>query len=142
MRQYNPKVVFFDAASIWEAGSKNINMMRQAIRHCIENGIAVVLILRNERVLRYMPPPDRLVNVWAHPSEEQHYIVETKPNIGEEEIAPFEFWHDGSRWISDALAKKILDKIPERKTVYDKPGIAPNMDDVLSDFSSHDVFNQ
>jgi hypothetical protein len=120
------KVVIFDAEFLGEINNKNINILKIVLRHCKTKNIAVALILSNDKILNYLPTPDRLVNIWKKGNDRFNYIVEPEARLGEDDIKPFSLELKEGQWKSETLPRDTLRKIPERNCKNPKPGISPS----------------
>jgi hypothetical protein len=139
LREHPAKVVIFDAESVWDGGSRSIAMLKSAIRHCIANDIAVIVILRDGKFLRGLPTPDRLIHIWKKGEDRFRYIVETESDHGDAEVEPFELWAENSTWESETVSPDVLSQIPERENHNKKPGIDTSMKSLFDDLPAGDM---
>ncbi|MEI8248731.1 MAG: hypothetical protein WCI51_23080, partial [Lentisphaerota bacterium] len=139
MREHPAKVVLFDAESVWDGGSRSIALLKSAIRHCIANDVAVIVILRDGKFLRGLPTPDRLIQIWKKGEDRFRYIVETESDHGCTEVEPFELWAENSTWESRTVSPDVLIELPGRENHNKKPGIDPAMNSLFDDLPAGDM---
>ena len=139
MREHPAKVVLFDAESVWDGGSRSIALLKSAIRHCIANDVAVIVILRDGKFLRGLPTPDRLIHIWKKGEDRFRYIVETESDHGCAEVEPFELKFKNQKWESETVSPDVLSQIPERENRNKKPGIDASMDLSFDEFPAGDM---
>ena len=139
MREHPAKVVLFDAESVWDGGSRSIALLKSAIRHCIANDVAVIVILRDGKFLRGLPTPDRLIHIWKKGEDRFRYIVETESDHGGAEVEPFELWVENSTWESSTVSPDVLIELPGRENHNKKPGIDASMNSLFDDLPAGDM---
>ena len=133
------QVVIFDVESICEANHRKLSLLKKVFRHCKEKDIAVILILRNGKILQYFSSPDRLVHIWKKAGDKFNYIVEPEARLGEKEIKPFEINITTDKCITKSLKPEILGKIPERENRNKQPGVAPAMEAFLEKLGPQNI---
>jgi len=139
LREHPAKVVLFDAESVWDGGSRSIALLKSAIRHCIANDVAVIVILRDSKILRALPTPDRLIHIWKKGEDRFRYIVETESDLGGAEVEPFELWAENSTWESSTVSPDVLIELPGRENHNKKPGIDTSMNSLFDDLPAGDM---
>lgn len=107
----SPKVVVFDAETLWTEGSGRIAVLRKFMRHCLGKNIALVVILRDGKLMQHLSTPDRKIDVWQNLKGEFTYIVESHENGADHFGMAYEDQADNGnmklpRWLS-AQTRKV-----------------------------------
>jgi len=141
----SPRVVVFDAESLWTEGSGRIAVLRKFMRHCLEKSIALVVILRDGKLMNHLSTPNRMIDVWEKLKGEFAYIVESHEHGVEHFCMAYEDQVDNGkmklpRWISAqtrsvsvlvsrTVDQNTLNKVDERMRICTEDGVVQKADE-------------
>lgn len=133
----SPKVVIFDIESI-QAERKHILQLKAAIRSCISQNIAVVIVMHNQKVLQGLLQPDKLIKIWKYGEKPHNHVVEFEC-INNNHIDSFEFYLEDEQWVSKSFPLARLNNIPDWSPDNMQTGVSSSFMDELDKLPKNDL---
>ena len=115
------------------------------MRHCLEKSIALVVILRDGKLMNHLSTPNRMIDVWEKLKGEFAYIVESHEHGVEHFCMAYEDQVDNGkmklpRWISAqtrsvsvlvsrTVDQNTLNKVDERMRICTEDGVVQKADE-------------
>ena len=132
------KAVIFDSDSIWSGTRNNVQLLKDVIRYCISENIAVVMIFHNQKDINNFIQCNRLINVWKYGERLHNHVVEID-SLSNHDIKPFEFFLEDNNWISKSFLEEKLSDIPERSHRDNKPGVSPSFNNAIQNLPKDEL---